>query len=98
MKTGKRRSMSLCLTDIDKSKIFKHENGKLYLSIDTYDYDQPDKYDNDFSVSISLSKEEIEKKKAGEEVLRCFIGNGRIWEDTDKMKPISEEEKDDLPF
>lgn len=98
MKTGKRRTMSLCLSEIDKSKIFKHENGKMYLSIDTYDYDQPDKYDNDFSVSISFTKEEVEKKKAGEEVARVYLGNGRIWEDIDKMKPITEEEKDDLPW
>lgn len=89
--------MSLCLTDIPKERILKHANGKLYLPINTYDYDEPDKYDHDFSVSISLSKEEIEKKKAGEKVNRVFIGNGKIWPDTG-MQPATEEDHDDLPF
>ena len=63
MKQGKTRTMSICLSDIPKDRILKHENRKLYLPLQTYDYDEPDKYDNDFSVSISLNKEEIESKK-----------------------------------
>jgi hypothetical protein len=97
MKQGRTRTMSLCLSDIDKNKILKHENGKLYLPIQTYDYDEPDRYDNDFSVSISLSKEEIEAKKNGVEIRRVFIGSGKIWEDKG-MQPLSQEEQDDLPF
>lgn len=97
MKQGKTRTMSLCLTDIPKERILKHENGKLYLSIQTYDYDEPDKFDNDFSVSISLNKEEIEARKNGEKIQRVFIGNGRIWEDKG-MQPSTPEDHDDLPF
>lgn len=97
MKQGKTRTMSLCLTDIPKERILKHENGKLYLAIQTYDYDEPDKYDNDFSVSISLNKEEIEQKKSGGQVQRIFIGNGRIWE-VKGMQPSSPEDHDDLPL
>lgn len=101
MKQGKRRTMSICLTDIDKTKILVHENGKKYLSIETWDYDEPDKYDNDFSVSMCLSKEEIEKKKTGEDIKRVFIGSGRIWEQLESTRPITQEEidkDDDLPF
>lgn len=97
MKTGRNRTMSICLSDIPKERILKHENGKLYLPLSTYDYDGPDKYNNDFSVSISLTKEEIKKKKNGETVNRVFLGNGRIWEDKG-MAPASEEDTDDLPF
>jgi hypothetical protein len=96
-KQGKTRTMSLCLSDIPKDKILKHSNGKLYLPLQTYDYDTPDKYDNDFSVSISLTKEEIEAKKNGATVNRVFLGNGRIWEDKG-MQKATEEEADDLPF
>jgi hypothetical protein len=53
-KQGKKRTMSICLTDIPKEKILIHENGKKYLMIETWDNDEPDKYDNDFSVSISF--------------------------------------------
>lgn len=97
MKQGRNRTMTICLSDIPKERILKHQNGKLYLPIGTYDYDEPDKYDHDFSVSISLTKEEIERKKAGEKVNRVFIGNGRIWEDRG-MQQASDEDMDDLPF
>ncbi len=92
--------MSICLTDINElaaHKIVKAQNGKLYLPIETYDYDEPDRFDNDFSVSVSLNKEEIEAKKAGQEVRRVFIGNGRIWEDI-QATPASADDVDDLPF
>ena len=96
-KKGRNRSMSICLTDLPKERIVKHENGKMYLNLSTYDYDETDKYDNDFSVSLPLTKEEIEKKKNGETINRIFLGSGRIWPDKE-LKPISQEEQDDLPF
>lgn len=94
---SKSRSMSLCLSDIPKDRILKHENGKMYLQLSTYDYDQPDQYENDFSVSLPLTEEEKEIKKNGGEVKRVFLGNGRIWKDQG-MQPLTEEEKDGLPF
>ncbi|MFC0605920.1 hypothetical protein [Winogradskyella pulchriflava] len=97
MKNGRNRTMSICLTDLPKERIFKHENGKMYLNLSTYDYDKPDQFDNDFSVSLPLTKEEIEKKKSGEKVERIFLGNGKIWPDK-QLQPISQEEQDDLPF
>ena len=96
MKNGRSRS-SLCVSDIPKDRILKHDNGKMYLSISTYDYDESDKFDNDFSVSISLNKDEIDRRKGGEKIDRIFIGNGRIWEQK-TMQPITEDDKDDLPF
>lgn len=97
MKTGRNRTMSICLTDLPKERLFKHSNGKIYLNLSTYDYDAPDQYDNDFSVSLPLTKEEQERKKAGETVNRIFLGSGRIWENQG-MQPLTEDDHDDLPF
>lgn len=94
---SKSRTMSICVSDIPKERILKHENGKMYLSLSTWDYDEPDKYDNNFSVSISLNKEEVERRKSGEKIDRIFLGSGRIWQQKE-MEPITEEDKDDLPF
>jgi len=94
---GKNRTMSICLSDIPKDRILIHENGKMYLNLGTYDGDEKDKYGNDFSVSIPLTKDEITRKKAGEDVKRVYLGNGRIWEDKE-LQPASEKELDDLPF
>ena len=98
MKTGKTRTFSICLSDIPKDRILKHENGKLYLNLSSYDLPEPDQYKNDFSVSIPLTKEELEAKAAGADVKRVFLGNGRIWEDKEKMAPASVQETDDLPY
>lgn len=97
MKTGRNRTLSICLTDLPKERIIKHENGKLYLNLATYDFDAPDKYDHDFSVSLPLTKAELEAKKNGQKVERVFLGNGRIWPDKTGT-PLSQEEQDDLPF
>jgi len=104
-KEGKRRTFGLCLTDIPRDKILIHENGKKYLNLETWDNDEPDKYENDFSVRVSLNKEEIERKKAGEEIKSVYLGNGRIWEPVSKMREATaedlakmEEDPDDLPF
>ena len=104
MKQGKRRTFSICLTDIPKEKILIHENGKKYLALETWDNDEPDKFDNDFSVSVSLNKDEIERSKAGEKIMRTYLGNGRIWEPVSKMREATPEDvakmeqDDDLPF
>ena len=86
--------MSICLSDIPKERILSHENGKLYVSVQTYDYDEPDRFDNDFSISCSKTKDEIERSKNGEKINLHFIGNGKIWEDKDKTKPASSNEID----
>ncbi|OBQ56072.1 hypothetical protein JJL45_05335 [Tamlana sp. s12] len=95
MKQGKKRTLSIDVTAIPKERLVKHENGKVYLNIETWDYDEP-KFGNDFSVSMSRTKDEIERIKAGETIERIYLGNGRIWEPNER--PLTEEEQDDLPF
>lgn len=104
-KQGKKRTMSICLTDIPKEKILIHENGKKYLMIETWDGDEIDKYGNDFSVSVSFNKDEVERSKAGETIQRVYLGNGKIWEHKPAMREPTpeevqkmEEENDGLPF
>ena len=105
-KQGKRRTFSICFTDIPKERILIHENGKKYLNLESWDNDEPDKYDNDFSVRISMNKDEIERKKNGETIQSIYLGNGRIWEAVSKMREatpedvakMEEEEDDSLPF
>lgn len=94
---GRNRTLSICLTELPKERILKHSNGKLYLNLSTYDFDEPDRFGHDFSVSLPLTKEEIERKKQGEKVDRIFLGNGKIWEDKG-MQQATEEDIDDLPF
>lgn len=106
MKQGKKRTMSICLSDIPKEKILIHENGKKYLMLQTWDNDEPDKYDNDFSVSVCMNKDEIERSKAGEKIPLTYLGNGKIWEHKPAMREATkedienweQEENDDLPF
>ena len=60
MKQGRNRTISICVSDIPKERLLKHENGKVYMNLSTYDYEERDRFDNDFSVSMALTKEEIE--------------------------------------
>lgn len=79
---GKHRTFSICLTDIPKDKIITAGNGKKYLPLQIFDFDQPDSHDNDFSVAISLNKDELEAKKNGQEIKKVFLGNYcKIWPD-----------------
>ncbi len=99
MKQGKLRTMSICLTDIKElaaDKIVKGKNGKLYIHLRSWDNDEPDQFENDFSITVSQSKEEVERYKAGEEVKRVYVGNGRIWEPNTQQADQSD--IDDLPF
>jgi len=98
MKQGKSRTMSICVSDIPKERLLKHEKGKVYLPIQTWDYDEPNKYDNDFSISMQRTKEEAKRIESGEKIDRIFIGNGKIWEQKEKVQNLSEEDHDDLPF
>ena len=98
-KQGKKRTMSICVSDIPKERLLKHENGKIYMNIETWDNDAPDKYDNDFSVSMCRNKDELERIKNGEEIKRIYLGNGKIWEQKE-MQPLTEQQQQetDLPF
>ncbi len=84
-------SGSICVSDIDKSKLTQAKNGKLYLSVDIWINDQADQYGNTGSISIRQSKDEREAKTK-----KVYIGN---------LKPVEKSNNqptaqaiDPLPF
>lgn len=93
---GKSRTLSICLTDLPKERLVKHQNGKIYLNLTTYDYDEPDQFGNHFSVSLPLTEKQLKARENGEKPTRIFLGNGKIW--GEQTRELSQEEQDDLPF
>ena len=93
---GKNRTLSICLTDLPKDRIVKHTNGKMYLNLNTYDYDEADKFGNHFSVSLPITDEQKKAKEQNQKIERIFLGSGKIWESS--TKAITPDEADDLPF
>jgi hypothetical protein len=93
---SKSRTLSICLSDLPKERILKHSNGKMYLNLTTYDYDEPDQFGNHFSVSLPLLENQIKEKEKGEKIQRVFLGSGKIWGNTTQQ--INKEESDALGF
>lgn len=95
-------NLSICLSDIDKTKIKVHENGKKYLNITIAGKkDGVDQYGNDTYAFISQTKEEKEAQEK-----KTFLGNGRYVEFKDDVTRTNEmpnyvpsaNPADDLPF
>ena len=86
---------SICLSDIDKSKIAKSEkNGKLYLSVDIWVNEQPDNYGNIGSINVRQSKEEREAKEK-----KVYIGNFKQLEGKPQAGTyLADDKSSDLPF
>jgi hypothetical protein len=82
---------SICVSDIDKSKLTQAKNGKLYLSVDIWINDQADNYGNTGSISIRQSKEEREAKTK-----KTYIGNFKPVEKSNNTP--SAQAIDPLPF
>ncbi len=90
MRNSKRLWGSICVSDIDKSKLIKSEkSGKLYLPVVLWLDDQADQYGNVMAMQISQTKEERDKK-----IKAVYLGNFRL---ADDLKP-TKEDTDDLPF
>lgn len=87
---SKMLSGSICVSDIDKNKLTKAKNGKLYLPIVVWLNDKEDEYENIASIQTSQTKQEREDK-----VKATYLGNLK---DFSKESTPSEEEKYDLPF
>jgi hypothetical protein len=86
---------SICLSDIDKSKIAKSDkNGKLYLSVDIWVNEQPDNYGNIGSINVRQSKEEREAKEK-----KTYIGNFKQLEGKPQAGTyLADREIEPLPF
>jgi hypothetical protein len=55
-------SLSICLSDLDKTKLKKADNGKIYLNATLSLRKEADKYGNDMTIFYSKTKEEREAK------------------------------------
>ena len=93
--------LNICLSDIDKTKIFTAKNGKKYLSVVVTERKETDQYGNDLVVYVSQSKDERDNKAQ-----KNYIGNGKTFgeksttaqqQEAPQPQP-QEEETDDLPF
>jgi hypothetical protein len=90
-------SALLNLSKIDKEKIFKlDQTGNLYLNLDIWINEEPDKFDNIGSINISQKKEEREAKEK-----KCYLTSKfKLVEFTKaESKPVERHElENDLPF
>lgn len=91
-------NVSICVSDIPKTRIKQAENGKKYINVTIASRRETDQFGNTHTVFMSQTKEEREAKEA-----RTYIGNGKAVE----FKPASPESVaqmppaeavDDLPF
>ncbi|MBQ5901517.1 MAG: hypothetical protein IIW86_06620 [Clostridia bacterium] len=93
--------LNICLSDIDKSKIFTAKNGKKYLSVVVTERKEVDQYGNDLVVYVSQSKDERDNKSP-----KNYIGSGKTYGEKPTMAQPQEapqpqpqgEETEDLPF
>lgn len=92
---SKLRTFSICLSDIPKDAIYESEkNGKKYVSLMSWDNDEPDKYGNHFGISIAQSKEERDRREK-----KVYVGNGKIYGDQQpSVGSVKERNSNDLPF
>jgi hypothetical protein len=91
-------SISICVSDIPKSKFKKLENGKVYLKLIVSKRKEIDKYGNDLAVSVSKTKEEREAKA---ETIYCGSGKAFVQNSTPTAEQIEnspEANVEDLPF
>jgi len=91
---------------VDKSKLITTDksgnpfkNGAKYQDITITVFDEPDKYGNNCSITISQTKEERESKAE-----KTYLGNGKVVFESNKegRRPVTpdykESDEDDLPF
>ena len=89
-------NLSICLSDIDKKKIKKAKNGKLYMGLTIKQRKEPDQYGQDVYSYIAQTKEEREAKAE-----KIYVGNGKLVNFNENVGEMSEapvEDTDDLPF
>ena len=98
---GKMITGSLCLSEINElakaghSSFTRGKNGKIYFNVLVWENDEPDQYQNNFSVQLNAKQDapETEKKK--------YIGNLKYTaSNATPAAPVAQEipEDDQLPF
>lgn len=83
--------IKLNLSKVDKDRLFKGEKG-VYLDATLFLSDEADQYGNHGMIVQSSTKEE---REAGYE--SPILGNAKV-SDKQSSRPLTQDEKDDLPF
>jgi hypothetical protein len=83
--------IKLNLSKADKDRLFKGEKG-VYLDAVLFLNDEADQYGNHGMIVQSVSKEERDAGVKGE-----ILGNAKFVE-SQGVQPLTQEDKDDLPF
>lgn len=87
-------SLSICVSDIDKTKLTVGKNGKLYCAITVGVNDEKNQFGNDVAAWEQQTKEEREAKAD-----RKYLGNGEVvWDSVKGSRIATKEEGDKLPF
>lgn len=90
--------LNLCLSDIDKSRIRKAKNGKLYIDVLAKKKNSTDQYGNDWMVVEDLTKDERNAGRQGK-----ILGNGKTigsvgGNQSSQPSQSSNISADDLPY
>ena len=91
-------NISICVSDIPKELIKKHENGKSYMNITVAPKKEVDKFGNTHTVYMSQTKEQREAKNE-----KYYIGSGKeiIFNNNHSTAPtasVPHPADDNLPF
>lgn len=76
---SKLRTLQICISDIPEDRILKHENGKSYIFLKSYDYEKTNERDDDFSISLVATPHEQKEIKEGKKINQIYVGTGKIW-------------------
>lgn len=88
-------TVSVCLTDIPKSKIVEAKNGKKYVNLVLDERREVGQYGETHMLYMSQTKEQRENKEK-----KIFVGSGKEYKFEKKEEPAQdmEQESDGLPF
>ena len=91
-------NFSICLSDLDKSKLKKADNGKIYLNGVINARKEADKFGNNLTLSFSKTKEEREAK--AETVYIGGFAKSIIFDEAGSQPTFTDApvDENDLPF
>lgn len=103
---GRKISLSIDLSKVNKDWFVIGKTGTKYLSLDVYENDVPDKYGNGWAAKQSPPKDvRADMKQRGEKIPYC--GNGKEWDRKTQasaptgqrqQSPPQENIDEDVPF
>lgn len=85
-------NISIDYNKINKDWLVHHHNGKVYLTMDVYQNDEPDKFGNTHAVKQSVPKEKRQK-----DMRIPYLGNGKIFDNAPRQQ-YGKQSDDDCPL